>query len=92
MTDVGLILWTAVLISIAAIPLVLIMLAFLHAARTPQWVWAFTDRTQVVWMVLLLAGIALLPVGLPLAAWYWLRVRPDLVAVEHGDLDHLRSE
>lgn len=91
MTDLSLIAWTALLITVAAIPLILIMMAFLHAARTPQWVWAFTDRTQVLWMVLLLAGVALVPVGLPLACWYWFRVRPELGAVEDGDLERLRA-
>lgn len=86
MTDLGLILWTALLISVAGIPLVLIMIAFLHAARTPQWVWAFTARTQVVWMVVLLAGVAIIPIGLPMAAWYWFRVRPELQAIERGEL------
>lgn len=86
MTDLGLILWTALLISLAGIPLVLIMIAFLHAARTPQWVWAFTERTQVLWMVVLLAGVAIMPIGLPMAAWYWFRIRPELRAIERGEL------
>lgn len=86
MTDVSLILWTALLITAASIPLALTMIAFLHAARMPQWVWAFTERTQVVWLVMLLAGVAIIPIGLPLAAWYWFRVRPELRAVERGEL------
>jgi hypothetical protein len=91
-TDLGLLLWTALLIAIAGVPLVLIMIAFLHAARTPQWVWAFTARTQVVWMALLLGGVAIIPAGLPLAAWYWFRVRPELLAVERGDFEATRGE
>ena len=86
MIDLGLVLWTALLISIAAIPVVLVVLAFLDAARTPQWVWAFTNRTQVFWIALLLGGVAVVPLGLALAAWYWLRIRPDLRAIEAGDL------
>ena len=86
MTDVWLILWTALLITAAGIPLILTLIAFLDAARMPQWVWAFTERTQVIWLVVLLAGVAIVPVGLPLAAWYWFRVRPELQSVERGEL------
>ena len=38
------------------------------------------------WLVVLLAGVAIVPVGLPLAAWYWFRVRPELQSVERGEL------
>ena len=63
--------WTALLVGISAIPIVVVGLAFLHAARAPQWVWAFAGRRQVVWMVALIFGIAITPVGVPLALYYF---------------------
>lgn len=86
MTDFSLLLWTALLIAIGLIPLLPVVLMFLHAARTPAWVWAFTSHTQVVWVASLLGGIVVVPVGLVLAGWYFFKVRPALAAVERGEL------
>jgi hypothetical protein len=86
MTDLRLILVTAFWICVAAIPIVSIALAFLHAARVPQWVWAFSSRTQVVWLAGLLVGIAVVPLGLPLAGWYVFKIRPQLASIERGDM------
>lgn len=86
MGELGLMLWTALLIGLATLPIVPVLLMFLHAARTPGWVWAFTDHTQVVWVASLLAGIVLTPIGLCLACWYWLRLRPVLNGIEKGEL------
>lgn len=73
-------------IVVASSPLVFVGLTFLHAARLPQWVWAFSERTQVVWLALLLLGIAIVPLGLPVAAWYLMKVRPVLNNIEKGNL------
>lgn len=73
-------------IAVAASPIVFIGLTFLHAARYPQWVWAFSERTQIVWLAGLLMGAAVVPLGLPLAAWYLIRVRPVLHRIEQGNL------
>lgn len=78
----------ALWIAIAASPIVFIGLTFLHAARYPQWVWAFSERTQVVWLAGLLIGAAVVPIGLPLAAYYIVRVRPVLHQIEQGNMSH----
>lgn len=81
----GLIMWTLLLIIFGAIPIVFITGAFLDAARRPQWIWAFAERVQVFWLGVLLFGTFVMPLGLPFAAWYWLRVRRELQAVEAGN-------
>lgn len=91
MNDLELLLSTSLLIAIALVPVVPVVLMFLHAARTPGWVWAFTDHTQVVWVALLLGGIVIVPIGLCLAAWYFVRIRPELAAAERGQLPPERS-
>lgn len=78
----------ALLIAIAGSPIAFIGLTFLHAARYPQWVWAFSERTQIVWLAGLLMGAAIVPLGLPLAAWYLIRVRPVLHQIEQGNMSH----
>ena len=77
---------TAAVIAISAVPIVLVGLAFLHAARAPQWVWAFANRRQIVWMVVLLGGIVVMPVGIPVALWYLVKIRPALDGIEQGRL------
>ncbi|MGI9608089.1 MAG: hypothetical protein ACR2P0_18305 [Acidimicrobiales bacterium] len=79
----------AIVIAIGSIPMVFVMVAFLHAARVPQWVWAFSSRTQVVWMAMLLLGVAVVPVGVGLASWYLWKIRPELSAIERGDMARL---
>jgi len=76
-------------IAIAGSPIAFIGLTFLHAARIPQWVWAFSDRTQVIWLASLLLGVAVVPLGLPLASWYLVKVRPVLNRIENGNVDTL---
>lgn len=79
----------ALIIAVSSIPMVFVMVAFLHAARVPQWVWAFSSRTQVVWMAMLLVGVAVVPVGVGLAIWYFVKIRPVLIAIERGDVNGL---
>ena len=76
----------ALWIAIAASPVAFVGVTFLHAARIPQWVWAFSERTQIVWVAMLLLGIAVVPVGLPLAIWYLVKVRPVLNHIEKGNV------
>jgi hypothetical protein len=73
-------------IAIAGIPLAICGLAFLHAARVPQWTWVFSGRTQIWWLAGLLVGIGVMPIGLPAAIWYLLKVRPELDGIERGDV------
>ena len=84
MTGLSAFLWMTVIITAGAIPTGLVLVAFLDAARTPGWVWAFSARAQVVWIALLLGGVVLIPLGIPLAAWYWWNIRPTLREIEGG--------
>ena len=72
-------------ITLAGIPLLISGLAFLHAARAPQWTWAFSGRTQIWWLAGLLVGTAIMAVGLPAAIYYLVKVRPVLDRIERGD-------
>lgn len=76
-------------VAIASIPLVFVGLTFLHAAQRPQWVWAMSGHTQIVWLATLLLGSAVVPIGIPAAIYYLLRVRPVLQSVERGDIADL---
>ncbi|RMH76154.1 MAG: hypothetical protein D6683_10420, partial [Actinomyces sp.] len=58
----------------------------LDAARRPRFVWAFAERAQVAWMAAIMFGIALVPLGLAVSTWYLTRIRPQLKAIENGDL------
>ncbi len=82
---------TAFWVAIAAIPLVFVGLTFLHAARIPQWVWALSGRTQIFWLATLLLGSAIVPIGIPAAIYYIVRVRPMLTSIERGDMSRLTS-
>lgn len=73
-------------IAVAASPIAFVGLTFLHAARFPQWVWAFSSRTQIVWLASLLLGVAIIPVGVPIAVWYLLKIRPVLRQIEQGNM------
>ena len=78
--------WMAAIITVGAIPTGLVLIAFLDAARTPGWVWAFSSRAQVVWIALLLGGVVLIPLGIPLAGWYWWNIQPSLREIESGEV------
>jgi hypothetical protein len=77
---------TIVVTVLVSIPLSLSMWALLDAARHPPWVWALTDRRQVVWIGGILFGVLVLPVGLVVSTSYLARVRPRLASVEGGDV------
>lgn len=78
--------YTALLIALAGLPIVFVAVAFLHAARVPQWAWAMSGRTQIVWLVTLLLGVAIIFAGVPAAAFYFWKIRPLLDRIERGDL------
>jgi hypothetical protein len=73
-------------IAIAGIPIGVVLLAFLHAASVPQWAWAMSSRTQIWWLAGLLLGVALIPLGLPAAIWYLVKIRPLLNRIEDGNV------
>ena len=72
-----------------SIPLAVTAWAFLDAARRPRWAWAFAGRNQLVWMVVIAAGILTVIGGLLISGWYLLRIRPRLAAIEDGDIGGL---
>lgn len=82
----------ALWVFVVSIPFVFVGITFLHAARAPQWVWVLSGRTQIVWLVVLLVGIAALPLGVPAGAYYLVRVRPTLSKIERGELSELVVE
>lgn len=69
-----------------SIPLGLSVAAVLDAANHPAWVWALAQRRRVVWMGAIALGACVLPLGLVIATWYLVRVRPDLRATSRGRL------
>lgn len=81
--DVGL---TALALIALSIPLALTAWAFLDAASRPRWVWAFCGRRQVLWMCVIAFGVITVIGGLAISGYYLLRVRPELMAVEAGDI------
>lgn len=70
-----------------AIPLALTTVAVLDAARRPRWAWAMSRHTQVVWMAGLMFSALTVVGGVLAALWYGLVVRPDVAAIENGDID-----
>lgn len=81
------ILWVGLLIA----PLVFVGAAFLHAARFPQFVWILAGRTQIVWLASLITGTLILPIGIPLAIYYLIKVRPVLSAIDAGDISKMQE-
>jgi hypothetical protein len=77
---------TILAIVLVSIPLALSVGALLDAARRPEWVWALAGRARVIWMVLILFGALVLPLGIVVSSWYLLRVRPELRDAEEGRL------
>ena len=76
-------------VGLALLPFAFVGGTFLHAAKRPQWVWMLSGRTQIVWIATLLIGNLVLPIGVPVAVYYLIRIRPELVAAEEGDMDRL---
>jgi hypothetical protein len=73
-------------IVLVALPLTWSVLALLDAARRPEWVWALAGRARVIWMIVILLGVAVLPLGIIVSTWYLLRIRPELRDAEEGRL------
>lgn len=78
--------WTIGALVVVSVPLALSILALLDAARRPSWVWAFAGRSQVAWMLAIMFGVLLVPIGLVVSVWYLRRLRPVLAAIESGQL------
>ena len=82
----GDVLWAVVVTALACIPIGISLWALLDAARRPRWVWALSRHPQTPWMAAVAAGVLLTVVGLAISLWYLLRIRPDLAAIERGEL------
>jgi hypothetical protein len=78
--------WVTTLTVLASIPLLVSLWAFLDAARRPAWAWSFADRSQTAWMVAVGLGLLTVVGGLLVSGWYLLRIRPEIVAAESGEL------
>lgn len=85
---VDIVLMTLMLLALS-VPLAVTAWAFLDAAHRPRWAWAFAGRNQLVWMVVIAAGIVTVIGGLAISGWYLLRIRPTLAAIENGELGGL---
>lgn len=73
------------MVLLLAAPLAISVWALLDAARRPRWVWAFTGRSQVVWMSIIMFGILTIIIGIIVSLIYLVKIRPQLAAVEKGD-------
>lgn len=80
---------TLVWLLLASIPLGLSLWALLDVARRPAWAWSLAGRSQLAWLTAIAFGLFLVIGGLAIATWYLLRVRPQIAAVESGDLGRL---
>lgn len=78
--------WAVVVTVLACVPIGISLWALLDAARRPRWVWALSRHPQTPWMAAVAAGVLLTVVGLAISLWYLIRIRPDLAAIERGDL------
>jgi hypothetical protein len=79
-------LWAAASVIVLALPLILTAVAFIDAARRPEWAWALAGRRRVMWMALLVAGGATVIAAPLFAAAYFLIARRDVAAAEKGRL------
>jgi len=78
--------WAVVVTVLACVPIGVSLWALLDAARRPRWVWALSRHPQTPWMAAVAAGVLLTVVGLAISLWYLIKVRPDLAAIERGEL------
>ncbi|MCC5953532.1 MAG: DUF2516 family protein [Acidimicrobiia bacterium] len=72
------------LITVACIPIGLSLWAILDIARQPAWAWSLAGRNRTAWMAAVLIGILFLVLGLVVASYYLVRVRPQIAAAEQG--------
>ncbi len=80
----GEILWNLLLLCLLSTPLALSVWAILDVANRPGWAWALAQRSRLLWMIVLVLGICVTPVGLVLSGIYLLRVRPIIADAESG--------
>jgi hypothetical protein len=68
------------------VPLGLSVWALLDVVNRPAWTFAFLGRSRTMWVVATLAATCTIVVGMGVAVWYLVRVRPQLRDVEAGRL------
>jgi hypothetical protein len=69
-----------------ASPIILAALAFIDAARRPEWAWALAGRRRVMWMAVLIAGGATVVAAPLFALAYFFIARRDVAAAERGQI------
>lgn len=79
----------SVVVLFLLIPLSLSMWAFLDAVHRPRWVWAMSERRQLVWLIMILMGVITMILGIIVSVYYLIMVRRELRAIENGDIDAL---
>jgi hypothetical protein len=70
-----------------AIPLAVSLWALLDAAHRPEWAFSFANRSRTVWVVANGFGILFCGVGVVVAVYYLVKVRPQIAAIEGGHVD-----
>lgn len=75
-----------VAVTIGLIPLGISVWALLDVARRPAWAWALADRDRVRWIASIAFTSVILGVGLTVAMYYLMKVRPHIDAIEQGNL------
>ena len=73
------------LLFLAAIPISLSLWALLDAAHRPAWAWSLAGKSQLGWLLAIAVGVLLLVVGVGIALWYLVLIRPAIRAIEQGD-------
>jgi len=71
---------------VGLVPIALSVWALLDCARRPAWAWSLARRSQVAWLGAIAFGVFLLLFGMAISLWYLTRVRPEIAAIEAGDL------
>lgn len=74
-------------IVVFSVPLALSVWALLDAAHRPEWAFAFANRSRTTWVVATGFGIIFCGVGVVVAGYYLLKVRPQIAAIEAGRVD-----
>lgn len=83
---IGTLAWETVKAIFFLLPLALSTWAFLDVAKRPGWAWALSGRNRVTWLVVIALGVLTLIGGIIISCWYLLRVRPQIAAIENGQI------
>jgi len=81
----------SVVVLFLLIPISLSIWAFLDAVHRPRWVWAMSDRRQLVWLVMIIMGVITMILGIIVSVFYLVMVRRELRSIENGNMDLFTS-